>query len=201
MTTIDSPMRLLWKAVLFAGITSLVLGVVVIVWPGISITVAAILFGAYLVVSGVAGVIFAFSLHSSLPHRVLMFVAGALSVVVGIFAFRHFGEGFAVLLLAIWIGVGFVFQGVALAATAISYPQLPGRGWNIFSGVMSVVAGVVLLGWPIGSIVVLTLVVGAWLIVLGIVQILSALSARKAFKALDGQSSEAFGSRPSVTTG
>lgn len=193
MTTIDTPMRLLWKTVLFAGMTSLVLGVIVVLWPGMSITVAAILFGLYLVVSGIAEVAFAFTLHSSLPHRVLLFFAGALSVIVGIFAFRHFGEGIAVLLLAIWIGVGFIFQGVALAATAIGYPELPGRGWNIFSGVMSIVAGVVVLGWPIGSIVVLALVVGAWLIVLGIVQILSALSIRKGFETFDAQSTEAFG--------
>lgn len=193
MTTIDTPMRLLWKTVLFAGMASLVLGLVVVLWPGMSITVAAILFGLYLVVSGVAEVAVAFSLHSSLPHRVLLFIAGALSVIVGIFAFRHFGEGMAVLLLAIWIGVGFIFQGVALAAMAIGYPELPGRGWNIFSGVMSIVAGAVVLGWPIGSIVVLALVVGAWLIVLGIVQILSAFSIRKGFKTFDAQSTEALG--------
>ena len=64
---------------------------------------------------------------------------------------------------------------------------------NIFSGVMSIVAGAVVLGWPIGSIVVLALVVGAWLIVLGIVQIISALSIRKGFKTFDAQSREAFG--------
>lgn len=193
MTTIDTPRQLLWKTVLLAGITSLVLGAILILWPGMSITVAAVLFGAYLVVSGVAEVFIAFSLHSSIAHRVLLFIAGALSVIVGIFAFRHFGEGFAVLLLAIWIGVGFVFQGVALAATAIGYPGLPGRGWNIFSGVMSIVAGVVVLGWPMGSVVVLTVVVGAWLIVLGIVQVLSSIVVRRDTKKVDGQSWEAVG--------
>ncbi|MCW2516948.1 MAG: hypothetical protein JWR11_5990 [Mycobacterium sp.] len=193
MTIVDVPMRHLWKGVLSAGIISLVLGLVVLLWPGMSITVAAILFGAYLVVSGIAEVLFAFSLHSSVPHRVLLFITGALSVIVGILAFRHFGEGFAVLLLAIWIGVGFVFQGVALAAMAIGYPQLPGRKWNLFFGVMSMIAGVVALGWPFSSIVVLAIVVGACLIVLGIVQIITALTVRRDLNALDGQSAETFG--------
>lgn len=193
MTIVDAPMRHLWKGVLSAGVTSLVLGLVVILWPGVSISVAAILFGAYLVVSGIAEVVFAFSLHSSVPHRVLLFITGALSVIVGVLAFRHIGEGFAVLLLAIWIGVGFVFQGVALAVTAIGYPELPGRGWSIFFGVMSLIAGLVVLGWPFSSIVVLAIVVGAWLIVLGIVQIIAALAVRRDLNALDRQLSETFG--------
>ena len=37
-----------------------------------------------------------------------------------------------ILLLAIWIGVGFIFQGVAESRLAISYRQLPDRGWHIF---------------------------------------------------------------------
>jgi len=179
MTSFDPPTRHLWKGILAAGVTSLVLGLVILLWPGISITIAATLLGVYLVVSGIAEVVVAFSLHSSVPHRVLLFITGALSLIVGILAFRHFGEGLAVLLLAIWIGVGFVFQGIALATTAISYRELPGRMWNIIFGAMSVIAGVVVLAWPFSSVVVLAVVVGAWLVALGIVQIVAALSVRR----------------------
>ena len=43
----------------------------------------------------------------------LLFISGAAALILAVLAFRHFGEGYAVLLLAIWIGIGFIFRGVA----------------------------------------------------------------------------------------
>jgi uncharacterized membrane protein HdeD (DUF308 family) len=86
----------------------------------------------------------------------MLFISGALSIVLGVFAFRDFNEGAAVWLLAVWIGVGFIFQGVTETVLAIRFKELPHRGWYIFVGVLSVIAGVVMVGWPISSIVVLS---------------------------------------------
>ncbi len=182
MTTLQTPamFRDLWKTVLASGVMALILGVVVLIWPGKSILVASVLFGAYLVVSGIAQVAFALTLGVSVGTRVLLFISGALSVVLGVLAFRHFGGGYAVLLLAIWIGVGFIFQGVAEAVLAISHPELPGRGWHIFLGVLTAMAGMVVLTWPFDSIVMLAIVAGAWLVAIGICQIIWAFQARKA---------------------
>ena len=70
----------------------------------------------------------------------------------------------AVLLLAIWIGIGFIFRGVATAVSAISDPDTPGRGWEIFVGVITLIAGIVVLASPFPSLATLTLVVGIWLL-------------------------------------
>jgi uncharacterized membrane protein HdeD (DUF308 family) len=198
MTTIEIPRPLqhLWRAMLVSGLTTLVLGVLVLVWPKISILTAATLLGIYLLVSGVAEIIFALSLHVSIPSRVLLFVTGALSVVLGILSLRHFGDAYAVLLLAIWIGVGFLFQGVAETATAISYRDLPGRGWHIFFGVVSMAAGFVVLAWPFDSIVMLAFVAGAWLLVIGVFKIVAALSTRHDLKKVEGRVSEVFEPTP-----
>jgi len=64
MTTPAVPSLLphLWKSALVSGVLAVALGVAVVAWPGITITVAAIFFGAYLLVTGIQQVIFAFSL-------------------------------------------------------------------------------------------------------------------------------------------
>jgi uncharacterized membrane protein HdeD (DUF308 family) len=54
---------------------------------------------------------------------VLLFVSGAASLILAVLAFRHFGD--AVLLLAIWIGIGFIFRGVATTVSAISDAGVP----------------------------------------------------------------------------
>lgn len=184
METTAAPSLLphLWKATLVSGVLAIVFGVLVLVWPGITILVAAICFGAYLLITGIAQVIFAFSLHVSAGGRVLLFVSGAAALILAVLCFRSLQE--SILLLAIWIGVGFVFRGVATAVSAISDPALPGRGWEIFFGVISLLAGVVMLAAPFESLSTLAIVVGVWLIVLGVFEVISAFGIRSGAKKL-----------------
>ncbi|KAA0096161.1 HdeD family acid-resistance protein [Mycolicibacterium sp. P1-18] len=191
MTTPSTPSLLphLWKSAVVSGLLAVAIGVAIVAWPGISITVAAIFFGAGLLLTGIQQVFFAFSLHVSAGGRVLLFISGAASLILAIMAFRHLYD--AVLLLAIWIGVGFVFRGVATAVSAISDPTLPGRGWNVFVGVVSLVAGVVVLASPFDSIGTLALVVGVWLIVIGVMEVVTAVAIRRATGHLAGQSQPA----------
>ena len=55
--TVREPPRLLpdlWKWTLASGVLAVILGVCVLVWPGISILVAASLFGVCLLITGIA---------------------------------------------------------------------------------------------------------------------------------------------------
>jgi uncharacterized membrane protein HdeD (DUF308 family) len=174
----------LWKSALLSGILAVILGILALTWPGITIVVAAIFFGAYLLVTGFAQVLFAFSLHVSAGGRVLLFISGAAALILAVLCFRSLAQ--SILLLAIWIGVGFIFRGVATAVSAISDPTLPGRWWEIFIGGISLLAGVVMLASPFQSIATLTVVVGIWLIVIGVFEVVSSFGIRKAGKDLAG---------------
>ena len=184
----------LWKNKLVSGVLTIVLGAMVLAWPGPSILVVSTMFGVYLLVSGLAELFLAFTLPRNAATRVLLFLTGALSLVLAILSFRHFGDGYAVLLLSLWIGTGFIFLGVSENAVALGERDLPGRGWYVVLGVMSLIAGAVVLVWPFDSIVVLTLVSGASLMILGVIQIVQAIqihsdtnAARKTFDALPEQ--------------
>jgi uncharacterized membrane protein HdeD (DUF308 family) len=175
----------IWRAAIFSGLSAMVLGVVMLAWPEPSVVAAAVMFGIYLVVSGVALVFLAFSLPISAGGRFLSFISGVASVILGILAFRHFGEGYAILLLAIWVGVGFIFRGVSVTASAISAPGFPGRGWAIFFGFISIIAGFVVVAYPFDSIETLALVVGAWLTVLGAMEVISGFGMRSDVKKVE----------------
>lgn len=170
----------LWKSALVSGVLAVALGIAMLTWPAISITVAAIFFGAYLLLSGIEQVFFAFSLHVAAGGRVLLFISGAASLILAVLAFRHLAD--AILLMAIWIAIGFIFRGVATSVSAISDPTLPGRAWNIFFGLISLVAGVVVLASPFQSLGTLAFVVGIWLVVLGVMEVVAALAIRKSGK-------------------
>jgi uncharacterized membrane protein HdeD (DUF308 family) len=200
--TIESPPGLLphlWKSELVSGLLAVILGIIVLAWPGISILVAAIVFGAYLLVTGIAQVIMAFSLHVTAGGRILLFISGAAALILAVLAFRHFGEGYAILLLAIWIGVGFVFRGVATTVAAISDPTLPGRGWQIFLGVISLIAGVVVIASPFESIITLAIVAGVCLVIIGVFEVVTAFGIRKAAKSLGTPAPPAAPAAPSAS--
>jgi uncharacterized membrane protein HdeD (DUF308 family) len=191
-TTIPSLLPHLWKSTLVSGILALALGILTLVWPGRTILVAAIVFGVYLLIIGVAQVVFAFSLHVSTGGRVLLFISGAAALILALLAFRHFGTDpfTAILLLAIWIGVGFLFRGVATTISAISDPTLPGRWWSVFLGVISLLAGIVMIASPFESIDILAFVVGVWLVVIGVFEIVTSFGVRSASKKLSTAPSE-----------
>ncbi|PZT69138.1 HdeD family acid-resistance protein [Streptomyces sp. SW4] len=177
---VEGPLHLLsraaWQTVLLTGVASLALGVLVLVWPGASLLAAAVLFGVYLVVSGVLQLAAAFGTHRTTSLRVLAFISGALSVLLGLFCFR--GPLQSVLLLALFIGIGWLFRGITQAVAAAHDPSMPARGWQILLGVVSALAGVVLIVSPFESVAVLTVLAGCWLVAVGVVEIVTALRIR-----------------------
>jgi uncharacterized membrane protein HdeD (DUF308 family) len=74
---------------------------------------------------------------------------------------------------------------VATSISAISDPHLPGRGWQIFLGLISLLAGIVLIASPFESLAILTLIVGIWLVVIGVFEVVSSFGIRSASKRVD----------------
>ncbi|NEY35365.1 HdeD family acid-resistance protein [Streptomyces sp. PRKS01-65] len=176
----EGPLHLLaraaWQTVLLTGAAALVLGVLVLVWPGASLLAAGVLFGLYLLISGVLQLAAAFGTHRTTSLRVLAFVSGAVSVLLGLFCFR--GPLRSVLLLALWIGIGWLFRGITHTVAAAHDPATPARGPQILLGVVTALAGAVLIVSPFESVAVLTVVGGCWLVAVGAVEILTALRIR-----------------------
>lgn len=168
--------RAAWQILLATGIASLALGILVLAWPGASLLTAGVLFGVYLVISGVFQLGAAFGTHRTTSLRVLAFVSGALSLLLGLFCFR--GPMRSILLLALWIGIGWLIRGITQTLAAVSDRGVPARGWQIFLGVVTFVGGVVLIDSPFESVAVLTLVGGIWLALVGVAEIVTAVRIR-----------------------
>ncbi len=165
-----------WQVMLTAGIAAVALGVFVLVWPKATLLVVGVLFGVYLLVSGVFQLMGAFASHVPGHLRTLGFVSGTLCVLLGLICFRSAAE--SVLLLALWIGFGWLLRGGMLVAVALSGQDLPARGWQIFLGVVTFLGGVVLIVAPFGSLAALTVVAGIWLLALGVTEIAHAVRLR-----------------------
>lgn len=174
--------RSAWQAVLTSGVLALLLGVVVLAWPGATLLVIGAFFGAYLLVSGIFQIVAAFGTHVSTALRVMAFISGALSILLGLFCFRSATQ--SLLLLALWIGIGWLFRGITQTIAALSDDDMPARGWMVLSGIVGTLAGVVLIVSPFSSIAVLTVFGGFFLIATGVVEIVTALRIRSRAKSV-----------------
>ena len=166
-----------WGWVLTFGIVTVLAGLFTLVWPGRTIVVVAVLFGIQLVVAGIFRFIAALaSDDESGGTRVLLALLGVLSFIVGLYALRHIL--ITVAALALLLGIFWIVNGAVETFTALSHRGMQGRGWTIFMGLLSVVAGVVVLVYPAISLATLAIVLGFWLLVYGIMEIVLAFRLR-----------------------
>lgn len=171
-----------WGWVLVFGIITLLAGLLTLVWPGRTIVVIAVLFGIQLVVAGIFRFVAAFAVdEESGGMRVLLALLGVLSLIVGLYALRHLQVTIAA--LALLLGIFWIVNGAVETFAALSHRRMQGRGWTIFMGLLSVVAGIVVLVYPGISLLTLALVLGFWLLVYGIMEIVLAFRLRSAGQA------------------
>ena len=168
-----------WGLVVSMGVVSILIGVIAIVAPGATLVTLAIFFAVWLFVSGIVEIIHSFTVHGDTGGRVLNVVLGVLSVIVGFALLRSPFQSLEVLIFV--LGIFWVAQGIMTFINAFSSKE--GRGLRIFMGVLGVLAGTVILLYPISSAVTLALLAGIWLIILGIMQIVAGYNLRKAAKA------------------
>ena len=164
-----------WKTLLIAGIITLVLGLIVAFHPSSSLNVIAVLIGVALLVSGLFQIIRMFSGGAS--HRVWLGISGLLLIVIGVVLIRHLH--LTVAFMGLIIGITWIVQGLSALAAGFSGEAGEARGWWIFFGVVSLIAGIVVTAFPTNSVTALAVLVGIWLIVQGLFEIIGAFMLRR----------------------
>jgi uncharacterized membrane protein HdeD (DUF308 family) len=169
-----------WKAMLGLGLVTAILGLIVTFHPWQSLAVIASLVGVLLLVSGLFQLVRAFE-HDR-DNRVWTGIVGLLFIVTGVVLIRHLN--LTVALIGLIVGFTWIAQGVAALIAGFSGVTGRGSGWSIFFGIISLVAGIVVVSAPITSIGAIAILTGIWFAVMGIMEVIGALvfrsEARKA---------------------
>jgi uncharacterized membrane protein HdeD (DUF308 family) len=166
-----------WGWFLAFGTITLLIGLAALVWPGRTLVVVAVLFGVQLIVMGIFRFAGAFASDDLTGGtRALLAVLGVLSLIIGLYAVRH--VLITLLALALLLGIFWIVSGAGELFTAISHREMQGRGWNAVMGIVSILAGLVVLVYPGISLVTLAVVLSIWLLVLGAMQITVAFRIR-----------------------
>ena len=171
-----------WWLLLLFGVVTIVVGIFCVMQPVDAVETLSWLFAVWLIVTGIFELVRAFGSQISGGMRALLIITGALSLVLGFVALRSFWDDEVILagwILAIFIGISFLFRGFSILFLGIDGKGQAGRGWNIFAGIVIIIGGMIILTAP-ATIIALAWVVGIWLIVMGIFEIISSFMVRKA---------------------
>jgi uncharacterized membrane protein HdeD (DUF308 family) len=172
------PARMIgWQATLLIGLCSLVLGLIVAFRPTASLVAITVLLGILAIFSGVFHLVDA--VESPPGARVWPAIAGILFILVGIVMIRHLHLSLA--LIGLFIGFTWVIQGVSALILGLSGGRrgtVRSRWWPVIFGVVSLIAGIVVVSTPVSSVAVLATFLGIWFAVMGVFEIAAALAWR-----------------------
>jgi uncharacterized membrane protein HdeD (DUF308 family) len=155
-----------WWAIALRGVFAILFGLIALFVPGATILSLVFLFSAYMLVDGVFGIVAGVRAASAGQRWGWFILEGLANIAIGVIAFLWPGLTVVafVLMLAAWSLVTGIFMVVAAFKLNPTY----GRGWLVFSGIVSVLFGIALVIAPLIGAVVLTWWLGAYAVVFGI---------------------------------
>jgi uncharacterized membrane protein HdeD (DUF308 family) len=166
-----------WWLLLLQGVVSIVFGVLALFWPSAVLATLTVLFGWFALINGVITVVSALGAAVSHQQWGWRFAAGILGVVVGLVVLRWPGE--TVLTVLLFIGIWVIMTGLTQIIGAIAYrDEVRSAGWLVLEGIVAVLFGVAMLVWPGPGLLTLTLLVGIYAIVHGVVYCVMAFQVR-----------------------
>ena len=168
-----------WLATLVLGVLTLILGIIVSFHPSGSLNVVAVLLGILMILSGIFHLIRIFDRDER--HRIWAGIAGLLFIVIGVVLIRHLH--LTVALIGLVIGITWVVQGLTALIGGLSGGVQEGKAWWIAFGVISVIAGIVVVSAPVTSVNALAVLLGIWFIIMGIFEIVAGFLLRRAIRA------------------
>ena len=172
-----------WKHLLFAGIISLIFGIIALIWPAIPLYTLIWLFAITIVLQGISICVGAFGAMKQESNWWLLLLYGLLCIITGVVAALY--PGITAILLGFIISINLLAGGLLQIIMAIHLrKEIRGEGWMALSGIIMFAAGVYLLMIPGGGALLMLWFIAIISIAAGIILILLALKARSWYREL-----------------
>ena len=159
-----------WGWIALRGAAAVLFGVLAFAWPGITLVVLALFFGAYAFMDGIFALIAAYKGREGSKAVWLLVLVGVLGIAAGIATFLW--PEMTALALLMFIAVWALFVGIFQIAAAIRLRKEIENEWLLgISGGLSVLFGVLMIASPGAGALAVVWVIAAYSIAFGVLLI------------------------------
>jgi uncharacterized membrane protein HdeD (DUF308 family) len=160
-----------WWQIALRGLLALIFGVLVLAWPGISILVFAIIFGAFVFVDGIFTLIAAINYKAGAGSRTWLWIRGIAGIIVGLITL--FWPAITAVALFLIVAAWALVTGVMELAFAFTAHKSGAIRWMFaISGILSIILGCLMLARPVLGMLVIIWIIGVYAILAGILLII-----------------------------
>ena len=167
------PITTFWWLLVLFGVVTLGVGLFFVVSPHETLSTFTVIAGIFLLADGVLAIFG--SIFSKGDGRGLLALNRVLRARAGLVLIKNPIDTLVVFTLI--FGVWFVVAGVVRFVAALASPE--GRGGNIVTAILDLIAGIVILSWPDLGLSTLAVIIGIVLILRGLFFIVSGWQLRK----------------------
>jgi len=157
-----------WWALVLGGVATLIFGVAAVFWPGLTLLTLLYLFSAYVLISGVVNIFAGLGIAGKVDSWFLPIILGAFELGVGVYLLRHPHAAFKTFVLL--IGFTLIARGIIELVDTFLVGR-PSKALGYISGVIALVAGVVILFAKPEQGVAFVWILGVYALVVGTVRI------------------------------
>jgi uncharacterized membrane protein HdeD (DUF308 family) len=161
------PVESLWWLPALFGVVTIGVGVFFVVSPHETLSTFTVIAGIFLLVDGVLAIFG--SISGEGDGRGLLALIGVLSAIAGLVLIKKPFDTLVAFTLI--FGVWFVVTGVVRFVVALGSPE--GRGGNLITAILDLIAGIVILSWPDLGLSTLAVIIGIVLVVRGVLFIVA----------------------------
>ena len=136
----------IWWSLVIRGVLAIVFGIVAFIYTGQTLLSLVLVFGVFAVLSGIASLVAAVRAGEVHQRWGWLAVSGLLSIAAGVMTFVW--PGITALAFVLLVAAWAIFTGVMEITFALALPETLAHPWLMgFSGLLSVVLGIVLAVW------------------------------------------------------
>jgi uncharacterized membrane protein HdeD (DUF308 family) len=160
-----------WWVPVLRGIAAIVFGIIAFAYPGLTIAVLVLLFGAWVLVDGVFRVVGAIGHRATDPDWAWQLFIGILGIIIGFLTFH--APAVTALALVIYIAAWALMIGATEIVVAIKLRrEIKGELFLILMGLLSILFAIILLWNPLPGALALVWLIASYAIVFGILGII-----------------------------
>jgi uncharacterized membrane protein HdeD (DUF308 family) len=167
-----------WWLVLGYGVVTVLVGLLLVLWPDRTLTVLAVIVGVELLLTGMFRVVLAVTAPAfDVGMRALTAFSGMLALLAGLLCLRAPLQ--TLVFVGLLVGIWLVVNGFIDVFSAVVSRGSTDRVWDLAKGVLSVAAGCYLMLDPTVPLSALVVIMSAWLFGYGFITVVAALRLRR----------------------